>query len=68
MTEDWEKDFSGLEKLVSIQKNKLIIYLESAAESNIRMEFKDNDPNTYEIWTPKGVDLTEFWEELKLHG
>lgn len=61
MTEDWEKDFSGLEKLRTIKANQLIIYLNAADESKIRIEFKKINRDEYEIWTPVNMDLTEFW-------
>jgi len=61
-TEDWEKDFSGLEKLRTIKTSQLIIYLNAADESKIRMEFKKINRDEYEIWTPKNMDLTEFWK------
>jgi len=68
MVEDWEKDFSGLEKLRTIKAVKLMGYLNASDEVGLRLEFKSISRDEYEIWTPKGRDLTEFWEELKLHG
>ena len=65
MIEDWEKDFSGLEKLRTINKNQLTFYLDAAQTSGVGMEFKHVSEDKYEIWTPKGMSLSAFWNALK---
>ncbi len=58
--EDWEKDFTGLEKLREIKRSDLSLYKQAAEKIGMRLEFKG-----IEVWTPKDEDLTLFWKALK---
>jgi len=69
MTEDWAKDFSGLEKLREIEDSEIKAYKKAADAIGIRIEFitagKDYERSgRSEVQTPVNEDLTLFWKAL----
>lgn len=64
-TEDWEKDFSGLELLFEIHDHEVAGFSEAAKALKMKIEFKNINPGRPEVWTPKGRDLTDFWKKLE---
>jgi hypothetical protein len=64
MIEDWEKDFTGLNKLSSILPSQVRIYKEAAAASNMRMATKNADRGMVEVWT-EDKDHELFWAKIK---
>jgi len=68
MVEDWEKDFSGLERLRGVKPEEAHGYTETAKKLGIRLEFKSISSGLSEIWVLPDEDLTFFWKELKANG
>lgn len=66
--EEWEKDFSGLEALQTIHVSDVPKYKKAALEVSMKIEFKKITVDEFEVWTPTGRDLTEFWLELEDNG
>ncbi len=64
-TEDWEKDYSGLERLRTVKSEKVYAYVKTAKKLGIRLETKAINPGLYEVLVLPKEDLTFFWKELK---
>ena len=69
-TENWEKDFSGLEALKIISSDQLNRHQAIAKACDVRLEYKivpsehAGKPSKVELWVEPDQDLTEFWSKL----
>ncbi len=66
--EDWEKDYTGLERLRSVKPAEVKTYIKTAKKLGIRLESRAINPELYEILVLPREDLTFFWKELKANG
>jgi hypothetical protein len=64
-TEDYEKDFSGLEFWMPASLETAKRYKALADGLKLRMEYKTVRADMAELWVPENLDLEEF---LKLTG
>lgn len=59
--EDWEKDFTGLTKWLTISIDQLNKYKIAAIQSKTRLETKYLNNQTVELWVAPDCDMETFW-------
>ena len=60
--EEWEKDFTGLEKWLTVSVSQLDKYIAAAELSDVRLESKKLNDRIAELWVVPDCDKEEFWK------
>ena len=65
-TEEWEKDFSGLDPFMLVKTEKAKRYKEAAEVLKLRMEYKKLPGGHAQLYCEADADLTDHTEHGKL--